>query len=287
MPTMMHIQPECLYCLEKLIDLTVTLATTDPGLQNEARQQATDVLNAEFSPVAISACIANKFHQTIKSITGNPDPFLPRKRHETGVARAIAAELIPKLGSAPTACLTLAAAGNALDFFRSADEIARNMLAHVSLEDSQVRLFQQRLKVQPPGQLLFLADNAGEQFFDLPLVHSLRTSGWQVLYVVKGGPIQNDLTRRDLSDSGLQPALEPVIDTGAQTVGLELLQTTPEFQRLFAAADLILAKGMGHFETLSHLSDPRLFFLLQAKCPPVAAALSAPVGAFVLQNACF
>jgi uncharacterized protein with ATP-grasp and redox domains len=284
MPTM-HIQFECLPCLEKLIDLTVALATADPGLQEEARQQARDVLQAEFSPAAISACIANKFHQVIKRVTGNPDPFLPRKRQETEIARNIAAAIMTGLAANFTACLDLAAAGNALDFFRSTEDIARNMRAHVSLEQSQVRIFQQRLEDQPSGLLLFLADNAGEQFFDLPLVRFLRTLGWQVLYVVKGGPIQNDLTRRDLADSDLLPALEPVIDTGAQTVGLELLQTSPEFQRLFAAADLILAKGMGHFETLSHLADSRLFFLLQAKCPPVAAALSAPVGAFVLHQA--
>ena len=283
----MHIQPECRLCLENLIDLTVNLATADPDLREKARLQARAILAAEFSPAAISACIANKFHQTIKSVTGNPDPFLPRKRQETEMARNIAARLVPGLGSTPTAPLTFAAAGNALDFFREADEIARDMLTQVFLSNSQVRLWQQQVDAKPPGLLLFLADNAGEQYFDLPLVQSLRESGWQVLYVVKGGPIQNDLTRQDLSHSGLQPALEPVIDTGAQTVGLELPKTGSEFQRLFAAADLILAKGMGHFETLSHLSDSRLFFLLQAKCPPVAAALHVPVGAFVLRNARF
>jgi uncharacterized protein with ATP-grasp and redox domains len=76
----MHIQPECYPCLERLIDLTVGLATSDPALQDEARRQARAVLAAEFSAAAISACIANKFHQTIKAITGTPDPFLPRKR---------------------------------------------------------------------------------------------------------------------------------------------------------------------------------------------------------------
>ena len=103
----------------------------------------------------------------------------------------------------------MAAAGNALDFFRSADEIARDMLSQVHFTGSQLQLWRERLDVQP-GLLLYLADNAGEQFFDLPLVQSLRESGWQVLYVVKGGPIQNDLARQDLSDSGLLPALEPV-----------------------------------------------------------------------------
>jgi uncharacterized protein with ATP-grasp and redox domains len=41
---------------------------------------------------------------------------------------------------------------------------------------------------------------------------------------------------------------------------------------------------MGHFETMSHLTDPRLFFLLQAKCSPVAQALGVPRGSFVLRR---
>ena len=281
----MHIQPECRPCLERLIDLTVGLATNDPALQAEARLQARAVLNAEFSPTAISACIANKFHQVIKTITGNPDPFLPRKLAETEMARSIAAEIIPRWGPAPDSHLALAAAGNALDFFRSADEIARDMLTQVHFTGSQLQFWRQRLDKRP-GLLLYLADNAGEQFFDLPLVQFLRDLGWQVLYVVKGGPIQNDLSRQDLSDSGLGAALEPIVDTGALTVGLELAQASPVFQYLFTEADLILAKGMGHFETLAHLPDPRLFFLLQAKCAPVAATLGVEVGSFVLRNAC-
>jgi uncharacterized protein with ATP-grasp and redox domains len=112
----------------------------------------------------------------------------------------------------------------------------------------------------------------------------LRRLPWQVLYVVKGGPIQNDLTRADLYASGLGEALEPVVDTGARTVGLVLAETQADFQRLFREARLILAKGMGHFETLSRLRDPRLFFLLQAKCRPVAQALQVPLGSFVLSR---
>lgn len=278
----MQMQAQCYPCLEKLIDLTVSLATGDPALQAAARAQARSVLAAEFSPQAISACIANRFHQVIRTVTGNPDPFLPRKRSETELARGIAAQVILRWESTPEALLGLAAAGNALDFFRSPEEIVQSMLAPVDLEVSQLQLWQARLKARP-GVLLYLADNAGEQFFDLPLVTSLRQFGWQVYYVVKGGPIQNDLTRQDLADSGVLPDLSPVLDTGAQTVGLELPQTSPGFQRWFAAADLILAKGMGHFETLSHLAEPRLFFLLQAKCPPVAAALNVAPGSFVLR----
>jgi hypothetical protein len=281
----MHIKPECRPCLERLIDLTVGLATDDPTLQAQARTQALAVLAAEFSPRAISAGIANKFHQTIKNVTGNPDPFLSRKVRETDLARNLFAQIRPNWGSTLAAHLALAAAGNALDFFRPAADVARDMLAPVHFRNSQLKLWDQEVNRQEPGLLLFLADNAGEQFFDLPLVLTLRQLGWQVLYVIKGGPIQNDLCRRDLDDSGLGPDLEPVIDTGALTVGLELDQVSPEFRELFNTADLILAKGMGHFETLSLYADPRLFFLLQAKCPPVAATLGVAVGSFVLRPA--
>lgn len=275
---------ECYTCLLKLIDLTVTLATAEPLLQAQARHAARAVLETEFSPGAIPAVIANRFHQVIKSLTGQADPFHAKKNQETALAGDIVALLQEKRSADPSWLLALAAAGNALDFFRSQADIAQDMLSQITFRDSHLETWWACLH-DGAGLLLYLADNAGEQFFDLPLVQFLRTSGWQVYYVVKGGPIQNDLTREDLLASGLMAALEPVLDTGAETVGLELALVTPEFQDLFQRADLILAKGMGHFETLAHLADPRLFFLLQAKCLPVAAALAVPRGSFVLRQA--
>jgi len=100
--------------------------------------------------------------------------------------------------------------------------------------------------------------------------------------VVKGGPIQNDLTKKDLEASGLLAAMEPVVDTGARTVGFVAAEASASFLRLYQQADLILAKGMGHFETMSHLHDARIFFLLQAKCRPVAQSLGVRVGSYVL-----
>ena len=47
-----------------------------------------------------------------------------------------------------------------------------------------------------------------------------------------------------------------MVDTGARTVGLELDGVSPSFRELFAAARIIVAKGMGHFETMSHLPRP-------------------------------
>jgi uncharacterized protein with ATP-grasp and redox domains len=276
--------PECRACLERLVDLAVELATPDLELQEQARREALTIIHKDFQPGAISAVIANRFHLAIQEITGNSDPFLPRKQAETAQLAALYAKLAPSYNNDLDSLLKLAVLGNAIDFFRDEAEVIRDMQSRAVLAVSHFPQFQELLN-GPSGLILYLADNAGEQFFDEPLVSHLRRRGWQVLYVVKGGTIQNDLTREDLVASGLRDSLEPIADTGARTVGLVLSEASPAFRKLYDNADIIIAKGMGHFETMSHFAEPRLFFLLQAKCAPVANALGVQLGSFVFRQA--
>ncbi len=279
-----QIFPECRVCLERLVNLAVGLATLDPELRQRARSRALAIIAEDFKPEAISALIANRFHRAIQDITGNPDPFLPRKQAETAQLKALFEKIAPSYNNDLDSLLRLAVIGNAIDFFREKEEVRRDMHSGAVFAVSHLSRFREILQNQA-GILLYLADNAGEQFFDQPLVSYLRRLGWQVFYVVKGGPIQNDLTRADLAASGLQESLEPVVDTGARTVGLDLSQASADFLDLYRQADLIVAKGMGHFETLSRISDPRLCFLLQVKCTPVAQALGVARGSFVFCQA--
>lgn len=280
----MAVQPECYACLLRLAELTVDLAAQDPEKQAQAREMSRAIIHREFRPGAVPALIANQFHRVIREQTGNPDPYSSRKKGETAYLGRMYARIAPSYQENLDSLLRLAVVGNAIDYFRDEEEVTREILTQVTWSHADLEPFRRRLE-GPGGTLLYLADNAGEQFFDLPLVAHLRSRGWQTLFVVKGGPVQNDLTRDDLYASGLGEALEPLADTGARTVGLVLAETSAAFQKIYAEADLILAKGMGHFETMSHLQDPRVFFLLQAKCPPVAQALGVPHRAFVLRQA--
>jgi damage-control phosphatase, subfamily I len=280
----MHIKEECRNCLIRLVDITVAQATPDTHLREAARAAALAIIHQDFAPGAIPAIIANRFHLAVERITGNADPFLSRKVAETASLQRHFRSAAPAFPETLPALLELAVLGNAVDFFRSEAEVAREISRGATFAVSHLAQFQDFL-ADGLGLLLYLADNAGEQHFDAPLVQWLRRCGWQVSYVVKGGPIQNDLTRADLMASGMLPDLEPVIETGARTVGLVLSATSPHFQEAWQRARLIVAKGMGHFETLSHLSDSRLFFLLQAKCHPVAQALVVPRGSFVFAHA--
>jgi uncharacterized protein with ATP-grasp and redox domains len=53
--------------------------------------------------------------------------------------------------------------------------------------------------------------------------------------------------------------------------------------QLFHAAPVIIAKGMGHYESLSS-EGSRLCFLLQAKCDVVANDLGVPVQGLIVKQ---
>jgi len=58
---------------------------------------------------------------------------------------------------------------------------------------------------------------------------------------------------------------------------------SPDFVERFKSADLILAKGMGNYETLSEVEAP-IFFLLQVKCPVIARDIGTTVGSAVVKR---
>ncbi len=195
--------------MERLADLTVGLATEDAALQDQARQAAREIIARDFLPGAIPACIANRYHLAIQEITGNPDPFAAPKATQTAYLARMWARIAPAYGQDLESLLMLAVLGNVIDFFRTEAEVHQDFLSPSAFHICRLEDFRERL-AGPPGLVLYLADNAGEQLFDRPLVEFLRAQGRRVLYVVKGGPIQNDLTREDLYASGLGEAMDYV-----------------------------------------------------------------------------
>jgi uncharacterized protein with ATP-grasp and redox domains len=126
---------------------------------------------------------------------------------------------------------------------------------------------------------LYLADNAGETVFDRALIEWLDVP---VTYVVKGGPTLNDATVEDALAAGLDRVAE-VVSNGTDAPGTILARCSEEFRRLYDEAELVIAKGQGNYETLSE-EGPKVFFLLQAKCPVMARDAGVPVGSIVLKR---
>ncbi|MFA5079347.1 MAG: ARMT1-like domain-containing protein, partial [Dehalococcoidia bacterium] len=170
--------------------------------------------------------------------------------------------------------------GNSMDFFRPIEELEKEFLENrlqFAIDDSA--LLEGRVKSS--GLVLYLADNSGEVFFDMPLLHLMRRYA-RTIYVVKELPVQNDVTVEDIGRAGLVKEAGEVITTGTATPGVLLDLASEEFKQALAAADFIFAKGMGYYETLDELPPQgRIFFCLKAKCGPVARSLGVPLNSFV------
>jgi len=155
--------------------------------------------------------------------------------------------------------------------------------AHIVLDDISKQIsdfFQQELSIDQTAALkseiehaehvLYLGDNCGEIVFDKLFIETMNHP--KVTFVTRGGPVINDATLEDAAMVGMDKVCE-VISNGADAPSTLLDLCSSEFQKLFQTADLIISKGQGNYEGLAYSGQFNIFFLLIAKCDPVAETL--------------
>jgi uncharacterized protein with ATP-grasp and redox domains len=270
---------ECRYCLEGLLHQAAGLATEEPDVRAKVIEEGLIFLDREFSTTKTSIATATPLHRLVRSMTGNADPYSKIKEAEWAMTAEIQRSLDDNPGGDLTKCLVYAVRGNSIDFFKDLKEIMEDMKGPVEFViDNTVEL---ERRIDSSRNILYLADNAGEEPFDLPLVHLLE-SYVPVTYVVKESPVQDDITLSDLEKFGVIEELPRIISTGTDTPGVEMDMASDEFRAEFAAADLVLAKGMGYWETLTELpAQGKVFHLLKAKCRPVSDSLGVALNSYV------
>jgi uncharacterized protein with ATP-grasp and redox domains len=272
---------ECYQCLSNLVVQAVEMATENEQLREKARKEGLKILDEDFSYDAVSIVVATRIHNIIKGITQNPDPYRFMKNTEIETARELFLKLRGSFGDSFKDLLQLAVLGNTLDFFRPIKEMKDNMnnVRHVEFIIDDSGRFEILLK--RAHKVLYLADNAGEVFFDIPLLKWMRQYV-AVLYVVKSLPVQNDLTLEEIRSIGLEDEVVPVITTGTATPGVDFSQASEQFIQEYNTADLVFAKGMGYYESLSEFpATGKVLHCLVAKCGPVADSLKVPLNSYV------
>jgi len=95
--------------------------------------------------------------------------------------------------------------------------------------------------------------------------------------------VLNDATVEDAVAAGLTE-LVPVIGNGSDAPGSILDDCSEELRRRFEAADVVIAKDQGSYESLAGTDRP-VFFLFTVKCTVVARQVGAPVGTLVVGRA--
>jgi len=230
--------------------------------------------------------MGQQIHRLIRSLTGQDDPYRQVKDEFNNLALQWCEQLKARVANATNpmeTALRLAIAGNIIDFGVNSqldESVVSDAIEH-ALTNELVGSFQAfRERVVSAQDILYLADNAGEIVFDRLLIEQLPAE--KITLVVKGYPVINDATIADAQKVGITDLVE-VIDNGSDAPGTILEECSQEFQRRFEAADLIIAKGQGNYETLSDV-DKEMFFVLKVKCSVIAKHLDCPVGSLIAQR---
>ncbi len=282
----MKVGSRCGYCLLHRGYSMIKLSTEDEETRREAMIALLRLMGEGFNEETVPSVLGQERGRVIAQITGCQDPYREQKLEENRRALNMLPELEKILEKTPseeklrTAC-KIACLGNVIDY----DVPGNNANLDDALELLETPFFiddTDKLKelIKPGATLLFLTDNAGEIALDTLLVKELKQLGAYVTVAVKDGPpALNDALMDDALLVGMDKAADKLITTGAQAIGIRLDESPEWFIDLYNTSDLILAKGMANWETMTETPAPcPTMYLFRTKCEPVAAAVGAPEG---------
>jgi hypothetical protein len=265
---------ECLPCLLRQA-LQVARLTLCSEYQQVHILQAVSSVIAEMDVRKSPPANATLVYSKIAEITGCEDPYYEKKSACNEQALRIVPSLRQEIRGSDhelSSAVRFAIAGNIIDYgasetFDIEAALARSRSAKMAVD--HFPQFVNALSRLPKGStILYLTDNCGEIVYDSLLVEYLHRSGFDITIAVKSGPIINDALVEDALAAGLDK-YGRIITNGGRFPGTELEECSSRFLECFYAADLVIAKGQGNFESLSEV-DRDVFFLLTIKC--VAAA---------------
>ncbi|MDC1106693.1 ARMT1-like domain-containing protein [Prolixibacteraceae bacterium] len=229
---------------------------------------------------------AQYIHRTSRQILKQADPFYIEKRDANQLLMSqynYWRNYIDQSEKPLFTAIKLAIIGNIIDYgaHRANKDVVgliEPFLDH-SLVTSQLDLFVN--SVQSATRILYLGDNAGEIFFDRLLIETIGPQ--KIIYVTRGEAVINDVTKVDAEAIGITE-LCPVIDNGSDAPSTILSDCSDMFLNHYHFADMIISKGQGNFEGLINENHPNTYFLLIAKCKPIAKLLGVEVDEMVLKK---
>jgi uncharacterized protein with ATP-grasp and redox domains len=278
----MRIAPECFPCFfQQIVKTGRVVGAADNDLQRAISEFAAAV--PRVAVTATPAEVGGIAYRILAQVTKIADPYREIKRECIRKALALypaAKERVAASEDKLLAAARAAIAGNVIDFGIVSDEDIFAQLDAAMIQAPAVNHFPEfKRRLAKSQSVLYLADNAGETVFDRVLIEELHKPA---TYAVRESPIINDAMIADAVQSGLS-GIAKLVSSGCALPGIIPRLCSEEFRGMLAAADLIISKGQGNYEGLS---DERLpvFFLLKAKCEPVARDLKVNPGALVLMK---
>lgn len=270
---------ECLPCLGKnAVDVAKRInATYDvkKGIVSYALKMLSECDCSMPPPFYAADILCNA-----QKIAGNstPDPYAEEKHRSSNLANEIIAELKHNGTYNPDdfeSRLRLAIAGNVLDFGIYGDmdlSLALKVIENAfSKPIDCASILRLKEKMDNAKSIFYVLDNCGEAVFDREFIAPYRN---KVVLAVRGTPVFNDVTIKELQESGLESFTAGVVENLSNIPGSILEFAGEVFCGTFWKSELVIAKGQGNFECLNDIKH-NIAFLFMAKCPVVCKLINA------------
>ena len=232
-----------------------------------------------------SVDVATEVHRASYAVLGR-DPYHDLKVRADEVAGGfmdLAQRYVDGSEDKLRACLMVSVIGNIMDFGSTGgiddpeefEPIFQKLIDQgLGLDDSD-RIAE---ILDRPGTIVYMFDNCGESQLDKIFMRYLRAHGKRVVGMVRGEPILNDVTYEDAIRSGLDKEVDLLLTTGTFYVGIDWRDVPEDLMKEIENSDLIIAKGMGNYESLSDEVLPvPVVHVMRTKCAPVAESIGMPL----------
>jgi len=198
-------------------------------------------------------------YKKVSEITGKSDPYKEIKIESTKKALSLYKNLkqrVEKSDDKLLVAIRIAIAGNIIDFGVNRNFDIEREIHEVLGKDFAIYDYKKFKEcLDKADEILYIGDNAGESVFDRILIEELKKP---VIYVVRDGPVINDVTYDDAILAGIDK-IATIVSSGTNAPGTILTTCSNEFRKIYNEAKLVISKGQGNCEGLSDKKS--LYFL--------------------------
>jgi len=283
------LSPECIPCILEVRRRELEMLEVDEAEASRVMIEVTKYMSELLSEGVNVTKLASQVYRKLKELTLEDPYFYVRERvlSKFPEIRDLALKAIEELKGYKRFCeaVKLSLLGNSFDygvaeFSPPSLELISELMGSVRVEKDQTPQLYEAVKA---SKVVFLLDNVEELPFDYVLLSELKRLGCRVTAIAKSGTFQNDATIVDARQVGLQELVDRLIESGTDGSSVFMEEVSEETKRELATSNVVIAKGMAHYEYLSETPlRSKTFFLLRAKCRVVAKELGVSVGGYVV-----
>uniref|UniRef100_UPI004055BC3E damage-control phosphatase ARMT1 family protein n=1 Tax=Acetatifactor sp. TaxID=1872090 RepID=UPI004055BC3E len=245
---------------------------TDEHKKSEYMHRVLEIMY-KYGQTESAPCIAERINVLYRSFWGNLDDFTPIKQKYNQLLLGKEAEMEKKIRASADGikeCIKYVCAANYIDFSAVKDvnvntfEKLLTKAEAESVPEAEYAAFCKDLEAAE--KLVYLTDNCGEIVLDKLFIKFIkeRYPKLQITVIVRGEKVINDATMEDAKEVGLTE-LVPCIGNGNAAPGTVLKRLSEEAKKTLEAADVIISKGQGNFESLyGEKLNP--YFMFLCKC---------------------